>query len=204
MPVNVNGVSGQKGSVASSNGPTMLIEDGKVVIKFNNKKYSLTKQEAEQYCEVLYNINYARNKVDDLKNKLASKKISEEDKQKYSAELSKWNEKYVKQQEAANFEISPNGDVVAFTMKKDIPAETFKELFSIEDGAFRGYLKKEALKDGIGVEKDDTGDQNNEAGVGICQLTFSKLHSNNSVCKICVKTHSRCLCKRDFSIECHH
>lgn len=161
MPVNVNGVSGQKGSVASSNGPTMLIEDGKVVIKFNNKKYSLTKQEAEQYCEVLYNINYARNKVDDLKNKLASKKISEEDKQKYSAELSKWNEKYVKQQEAANFEISPNGDVVAFTMKKDIPAETFKELFSIEDGAFRGYLKKEALKDGIGVEKDATGERLN-------------------------------------------
>ena len=70
-------------------------------------------------------------------------------------------DKYVKQQEAASFEISPKGDVVSFTMKKDMPAEVFKDLFYIEDGALRAPLRREALADGIGVEKDATGERLN-------------------------------------------
>lgn len=159
--MSVKSVSGAQGSVPAQTTQGIREENGKMVVDFHGKKYTLTKQEAERYNEVLYNINYVRNRIDSLKNKLSAGNLSAEDKQTYSAELQALQDKYVKQQEAASFEISPKGDVVAFTMKKDIPAETFKELFSIEDGAFRGYLKKEALKDGIGVEKDATGERLN-------------------------------------------
>ena len=151
--MSVKSVSGAQGSVPAQTTQGIREENGKMVVNFHGKKYTLTKQEAERYNEVLYNINYVRNRIDSLKNKLSAGNLSAEDKQTYSAELQALQDKYVKQQEAASFEISPKGDVVSFTMKKDMPAEVFKDLFYIEDGALRAPLRREALADGIGVEK---------------------------------------------------
>ncbi len=159
--MSVKSVSGAQGSVPAQTTQGIREENGKMVVDFHGKKYTLTKQEAERYNEVLYNINYVRNRIDSLKNKLSAGNLSAEDKQTYSAELQALQDKYVKQQEAASFEISPKGDVVSFTMKKDMPAEVFKDLFYIEDGALRAPLRREALADGIGVEKDATGERLN-------------------------------------------
>lgn len=159
--MSVSSVSGVNGRAAPQQTSGIREENGKMVVDFHGKKYTLTKQEAERYNEVLYNINYVRNRIDSLKNKLSAGNLSAEDKQTYSAELQALQDKYVKQQEAASFEISPKGDVVSFTMKKDMPAEVFKDLFYIEDGALRAPLRREALADGIGVEKDATGERLN-------------------------------------------
>ena len=159
--MSVNSVSGAQGSVPAQTTQGIREENGKMVVTFGGKKYTLTKKQAEQYNEVLYNVNYVRNRIDSLKNKLSAGNLSTEDKQTYSAELQALQDKYVKQQEAASFEISPKGDVVSFTMKKDMPAEVFKDLFYIEDGALRAPLRREALADGIGVEKDATGERLN-------------------------------------------
>lgn len=159
--MSVKSVSGAQGSVPAQTTQGIREENGKMVVTFGGKKYTLTKKQAEQYNEVLYNVNYVRNRIDSLKNKLSAGNLSAEDKQTYSAELQALQDKYVKQQEAASFEISPKGDVVSFTMKKDMPAEVFKDLFYIEDGALRAPLRREALADGIGVEKDATGERLN-------------------------------------------
>ena len=151
--MSVSSVSGVNGGAAPQQTSGIREENGKMVVTFGGKKYTLTKKQAEQYNEVLYNVNYVRNRIDSLKNKLSAGNLSAEDKQTYSAELQALQDKYVKQQEAASFEISPKGDVVSFTMKKDMPAEVFKDLFYIEDGALRAPLRREALADGIGVEK---------------------------------------------------
>lgn len=134
-------------------------EKGKMVVFFGGEKYVLTKQQAEQYNEVLYNVNYVRNRIDTLKTKLADKNLDADDKQKYSAELKDLQEKYAKQQEYASFEISPTGESVTFTLKQDVIAENLKDVFYIKDGMFREPLKEEALRDGIGVEKDATGER---------------------------------------------
>lgn len=152
--MSVNSVSGKNGASSAQSTSGVREENGKLVVNFQGKKYTLTKKQAEQYDEVLYNVNYVRNRIDSLKNKLAAKDLSAEDKQNYSAELAKLQAQYEKQQKSASFELSPTGEVVSFTMKKDMPAETLKELFYIEDGALRDDLKKEAFMDGIGVEKD--------------------------------------------------
>lgn len=159
--MSVKSVSGAQGSVPAQTTQGIREENGKMVVTFGGKKYTLTKKQAEQYNEVLYNVNYVRNRIDSLKTKLADKTLDAEDRQKYSEELKDLQEKYAKQQEAASFEISPKGDVVSFTMKKDMPAEVFKDLFYIEDGALRAPLRREALADGIGVEKDATGERLN-------------------------------------------
>ena len=151
--MSVKSVSGAQGSVPAQTTQGIREENGKMVVNFHGKKYTLTKKQAEQYNEVLYNVNYVRNRIDALKTKLADKTLDAEDKQTYSAELKDLQEKYAKQQEYANFEISPTGGSVTFTLKKDIPAELLKDVFYIEDGAFREHLKEEALRDGIGVEK---------------------------------------------------
>lgn len=159
--MSVNAVSGKNGVTSTQKTAGLHEENGKMVVNFQGKKYTLTKKQVEQYNEALYNVNYARNRIDSLKHKLAAKDLSTEDRQKYSTELKNLQAVYAKQQETANFEISPTGEVVSFTMKKDIPAEAFKELFYIEDGALRSDLKKEALADGIGVEKDASGERLN-------------------------------------------
>lgn len=151
--MSVQSVSGANGGTAPQSTAGIREENGKMVVTFGGKKYTLTKKQAEQYNEVLYNVNYVRNRIDALKTKLADKTLDAEDKQTYSAELKDLQEKYAKQQEYANFEISPTGGSVTFTLKKDIPAELLKDVFYIEDGAFREHLKEEALRDGIGVEK---------------------------------------------------
>lgn len=151
--MSVPSVSGVNGGTAPQSTSGIREENGKMVVNFRGKKYELTKKQAEQYNEVLYNVNYVRNRIDSLKTKLADKTLDSEDKQKYSAELNEMQEKYAKQQEYASFEISPTGDAVTFTVKKDVPAETLKDLFYIEDGALRAPLQREALADGIGIEK---------------------------------------------------
>ena len=151
--MSVSSVSGVNGGAAPQQTSGIREENGKMVVTFGGKKYTLTKKQAEQYNEVLYNVNYVRNRIDSLKTKLADKTLDAEDRQKYSEELKDLQEKYAKQQEYANFEISPTGGTVAFTLKKDIPAELLKEVFYIKDGAFREHLKEEALRDGIGQEK---------------------------------------------------
>ena len=158
--MSVKSVSGAQGSVPAQTIQGIREENGKMVVTFGGKKYTLTKKQAEQYNEVLYNVNYVRNRIDALKTKLADKTLDAEDKQTYSAELKDLQEKYAKQQEYANFEISPTGGTVAFTLKKDIPAELLKEVFYIKDGAFREHLKEEALRDGIGQEKNVVNSEN--------------------------------------------
>lgn len=155
--MSVKSVSGAQGSVPAQTTQGIREENGKMVVTFGGKKYTLTKKQAEQYNEVLYNVNYVRNRIDSLKTKLADKSLEAEDRQRYSAELNELQEKYAKQQEYVNFEISPTGGAVSFTIKKDILAETLKDLFYIEDGAFREPLKEAALKDGIGVDKEASG-----------------------------------------------
>lgn len=152
----VNAVSGAQGPQGAKSVSGVTTENGKIVLNFQGEKYPLTKKQAEQYNEILYNLNYTKNRIGELKAELEAKGVSAKRKAEIQAELKPLQEKYAKQQAAASFDILPaqdGGMYVAFKMKKDIKAEEFKSLYNLEDGAFRYSLKQEALEDGRGVEK---------------------------------------------------
>ncbi len=159
----VNKVSAPQSTNGTQGTSQIHQENGKVVLSFKGKKYELTKKQADQYNELLYNLNYTKNRIGELKAEMGAKGVSAERKAEIQAELKTLQAKYAKQQATASFDILPagNGDMyVAFNMKKDINAEEFKKLFNIEDGALRYSLKKEALEDGIGIEKMHERDEN--------------------------------------------
>ena len=54
--MSVKSVSGAQGSVPAQTTQGIREENGKMVVTFGGKKYTLTKKQAEQYNEVLYSI----------------------------------------------------------------------------------------------------------------------------------------------------
>lgn len=163
----VTGVSTAQGAQASQSTSSVRERNGKMVLSFKGEQYELTKKQAEQYNELMYNLNYTKNRIGELKAELGAKGVSAERKAEIQAELKPLQEKYAKQQATASFDILPSASgsmYVAFNVKKDINAEEFKKLFNLEDGALRYSLKKEALEDGIGVEKIYERDDNKPYG----------------------------------------
>lgn len=60
-----------------------------------------------------------------------------------------------KQMETAHVQLSKDGKSYIISPKEDIPVEVLKEIFGIEDGAFREILKKQAqdgFDNGVFVE----------------------------------------------------
>ena len=163
----VTGVSAAQGANSTASTAGVREENGTMVLNFKGQKYKLTRQQADQYNELMYNLNYTKNRIGELKAELGAKGVSAERKAEIQAELKPLQEKYAKQQATASFDILPSGNgnmYVAFNVKKDINAEEFKKLFNLEDGALRYSLKKEALEDGIGVEKVYERDDNKPYG----------------------------------------
>lgn len=152
----VNKISASQSANATQGTSTIRQENGKVVLSFKGKNYELTKKQADEYNELLYNLNYTKNRIGELKAELGTKGVSAERKAEIKNELKTLQVKYAKQQQTATFDILPaqNGQMfVSFNLKKDINAEEFKKLFDIKEGGLRNSLKKEALQDGVGIEK---------------------------------------------------
>ena len=116
-------------------------KNGKIILNFNGKKVELTKEQAERYNQLFYNVGYVDRKIEELEIKKKSGKLSD----KEQNELNELKAKQREQKAVTSVAISADGSSATFTMKKDIKAEDFKKLFYISDGYFSEQLKEEGL-----------------------------------------------------------
>ena len=113
-----------------------------------NRVRTLTETEKTQYMLTESKVMADREKIAELEGRLFDSSLSPSEKSNVSAQLAELREKVQAQNSTAKTEITPDGKIVSYALKSDVPVGEFREMFSLKEQALEGDLRQYALKDG--------------------------------------------------------